>query len=59
MTLFKILGLLFITLIVLIPLIERYGPRPDEAKLGRINRWIMPLIATLLVAQLLAHWWGS
>jgi len=59
MTLLKILGLLFIVLIVLIPLIERYSPRPDEAKLKRMNRWIIPLVATLLIVQLLAHWWRS
>jgi|GEM_PF-1309436 len=59
MSLFKILSLLAVALLVLIPLIERYGPQPDDAKLRRINRWVIPLVATLLLLQLLALWWRS
>lgn len=55
MTLFTILGILFISLIILVPLIERFGPRADNAQLHRISRWFLPLIALLLVVQLIAY----
>jgi len=58
MSLFKILSLLAVALLVLIPLIERYGPRPDEAKLRNINRWVIPLVACLILLQLLLHWFA-
>jgi len=58
MTLFKILGLLAIALVVIIPLLERYAPQPGEAKVRRISRWILPLCASLILLQLLLHWFA-
>ena len=55
MALLKILGLLALALVILIPLIERFGPRPDEESLQRMNRWILPLAAGLIVLQMLLH----
>lgn len=56
MTLFTILGILLISLIVIVPLIEKFGPKASDARIGKISRWILPLVALALVLQLLAHW---
>ena len=58
MTLLKILGLLLLALLILVPLIERFGPRPDAEATARLSRWILPLVMLLAVAQLLLYWFG-
>lgn len=55
MTLVNILGILFLSLIIIIPLLERFGPRPSEEQTQKISRWILPLIGLLLLIQLIAY----
>jgi hypothetical protein len=51
-TLLSILALLFITLLLIIPLIERFAPRPNAEQTTKISRWILPLVGIMLVIGL-------
>ncbi len=53
MTVLMVLGVLFLALIVIIPLIERSGMRVSNEDAAKISRWIWPLMILLLVAQLI------
>ncbi|MDT0593991.1 hypothetical protein [Glaciecola petra] len=46
-----ILGVLFIALIVIIPMIEKSNMRMSDESASKIQRWILPLI---LIALLLS-----
>lgn len=54
-TLLTILAVLFLGLIVIIPLVEKYAPRGEARDYSRITRWILPLLALFLVLQMLRH----
>ena len=43
---------LFGALLILLPLIERFGPRYSPEKMAKISRWVWPLLMILLVTQL-------
>lgn len=53
MTVFIILGLLFLALFVVVPLVEKHGKRHTPEELNKITRWIWPLVGIMLVLQLL------
>jgi len=55
-TLLTILAVLFVALIIIIPLIEKYAPKGETRDYGNIMRWIIPLMALLLVLQLFRHY---
>lgn len=55
MTIFYILGALFIALIVIIPLLERSKTRISPGDLAKISRWILPLVMIALVLQLINY----
>ena len=48
-----LLGVLFLALIIIVPLIERSKIRVSPQTAGKISRWIWPLIMILLVIQLI------
>lgn len=48
-----ILGVLFVALVVLIPLIEKSNVRFSEQQTNKIWRWVWPLVMILLIVQLL------
>jgi len=50
-----ILGVLFLALIILVPLIERFGPRMSNEEQSKLSRYILPLLAVGLVLQLLFY----
>jgi hypothetical protein len=50
--LLTILAILFIALIVLVPLIEKFAPRPSPEQQANIRRWILPLVGLSLVLAL-------
>lgn len=54
-TLLTILGVLFLTLIIIVPLIERFGPRYTAEESGKLSRFIFPLLAILIVVQLIFY----
>ncbi|TGN40241.1 hypothetical protein [Marinobacter confluentis] len=54
-TLLTILAVLFLGLIVIIPLVEKYAPKGESRDYSKITRWIFPLLALALVLQMLRH----
>ncbi|MBT0588100.1 hypothetical protein [Alteromonas oceanisediminis] len=53
MTLLIIIAVLFATLFIVIPLIERSKMRISGEDAAKISRWIWPLMIILVVAQLI------
>ena len=54
-TLLIILAVLFVALIVTLPLVEKYAPKGESRDYGNITRFIFPLMAVLIVAQMIRH----
>jgi len=54
-TLLIILALLFLALIVILPLVEKYAPKGESRDYGNITRFIFPLMAVLILAQMIRH----
>ena len=50
-----ILGILFIALIVMVTLVDRFGKKQSSEEVSRISRWVIPLMAAIMVLQLLAY----
>lgn len=48
-----LLGVLFLALIVIVPLIERSKMRISAQAAGKLSRWIWPLVMIALVLQLI------
>ena len=59
MTVLWILLALFTALIIIVPLIEKFGPQVSNESMGKMSRLIFPLIAILLVAQLIFYYLGK
>ena len=57
-TLLIILAILFVALIVIIPLVEKYAPKSEGKDYSRITRWIIPMMLVVLVLQLLRYAFG-
>ncbi|MDL0433595.1 hypothetical protein QPM17_20840 [Marinobacter sp. TBZ242] len=55
-TLLAILAVLFLALIIIIPLVEKYAPKNETRDYSRITRWIIPLMALAIVLQLIRHY---
>ena len=55
MTVLIILGLLFLSLIIVVPLIERSKTRFSQEEVAKISRWIWPLVMILLIVQLIRY----
>lgn len=56
MTLLIIIGVLFISLILIVPLVEKNSATFNNEKLRGMSRWIFPALAFLLVLQLIRHY---
>lgn len=59
MVLLKILGILFLALIVIVPLLDRFGKRHSDEDVSKISRWILPLVMLLAVLQLVLYMVGK
>lgn len=55
MVLIYILGTLLITLLILIPLLEKFGPRISNEETSKYARFLFPLIAIIMIIQLLIY----
>ena len=55
MALLGILAVLFLTLIIIVPVMEKFAKKGDAAEQDyrKYSRWILPLVALVLIAQLL------
>lgn len=51
-TLFTLIGVLVLALFIVVPLVERFGPRPSPEQTQKISRWILPLVGLSLVLAL-------
>ena len=56
MTVLIIIGVLFIALVVIIPLIERSNFRMSTEQMGNLGRWILPLLVIMMSIQLVMHY---
>lgn len=53
-----IIGVLFIALIVIIPMIEKSNMRMSDESASKIQRWIFPLILVALLLSGLIYGFG-
>jgi hypothetical protein len=56
MTVLIILAVLFIALVVIVPLIERSNFRMSSEQMGKMGRWILPLLVIMVVIQLVMYY---
>jgi len=56
MTVLIILGVLFIALVIMVPLIERSKFRMSNEQMGKLGRWILPLVVIMVIIQLVMHY---
>lgn len=57
MSVFVILGVLFLTLVVLIPLLEKSGKRMSDESTAKLSKWIFPLLCIAILAGLMTSFW--
>ncbi|GAB3097594.1 hypothetical protein G8770_15455 [Aestuariicella hydrocarbonica] len=55
MVLLKILGILFLALLIAIPLLERFGKEQSPEQTQAMSRWILPLVMLLALLQLIFY----
>ena len=53
--LIAILAILFISLFILIPLLEKYGKESSPAELQNITRRVIPLMIILIIATAIRY----
>ncbi|MEM0910856.1 MAG: hypothetical protein AAGJ37_07750 [Pseudomonadota bacterium] len=53
MNLFIILGILFLSLLIIVPLIERSNIRMSNESMAKMSKWFLPLIAIIAIAGLI------
>lgn len=53
--LLSILAILFITLIVGIPLIEKYSTEKSDEELSKITRYMVPLMFILIIGSIVRY----
>lgn len=53
--LISILAILFLTLIVGIPLIEKYSTEKSEEELARMSRYMVPLMFILIIGWIVRY----
>ena len=56
MTVLIILAVLIIALVVIVPLIERSNFRMSNEQMGKLGRWILPLLVIMVIIQLVMHY---
>lgn len=56
MNLLIILAVLFIGLLILVPLLERFGGSLDREQVRKLSRWIFPLLALLLLIRIFDYY---
>ncbi|GAB2702668.1 hypothetical protein Q4574_15200 [Aliiglaciecola sp. 3_MG-2023] len=56
MTVLIILGVLFASLLIVIPLLERSNFRLSAEQMSKMSRWILPLLVIMVVIQLIMYY---
>ena len=54
--LLAILGVLFLTLLILVPLLEKYGRKGQPQDYRHLTRFIFPLMTVLILLQLFRYY---
>ncbi len=55
-TVFITLGLLFLSLLIIVPLVEKFGKKRSDEEARSLSRFLLPLLALLLVLQIIAYY---
>jgi hypothetical protein len=55
MTVLIILGVLFLSLLVILPLLEKMQFRMSDESQAKMSRWILPLLVIVAVVQLIMY----
>ena len=58
MTVLIIIGVLFLALVIIVPLIERSNFRVSNEQMSKMGKWILPLLVVMVVIQLIKHYAG-
>lgn len=58
-TLLIILVLLFAALFVIVPLLEKHASKGDAIDDRKISRWIIPLMALVMVLAIARYYFGG
>ena len=53
--LIAILAILFVSLFILVPLLEKYGKERSPQELHNITRWMIPLMIILIIAMAIRY----
>lgn len=53
MTVLYIIGILFLALVIVIPLLEKSNWRMSGKDMAKLSKWFWPLLMILLIAQLI------
>ena len=56
--LFKLLFILFAAVALMVFVLERFGKPFEDEQQSKLSRWVLPLIAILLIAQLLRYYFS-
>jgi len=56
--LIAILAILFASLFILLPLLEKYGKERSPEELQSITRWMTPLMIIMIIAMALRYFMG-
>ena len=56
--LFKLLFILFAAVALMVFVLERFGKPMEAEQQSKLSRWVLPLIAILLIAQLLRYYFS-
>ncbi|KKO50415.1 hypothetical protein VT06_02600 [Arsukibacterium sp. MJ3] len=57
--LLTILVILFVSLFVLVTLLEKFGKKTEEQDLSKLTRWVYPLMAIMLGAYIVKYFFMS
>lgn len=57
-TLLIILAVLFVALIIILPLVEKYAPKDEARNDGNLTKFIFPLVALLIVVQIVWYYFA-
>jgi hypothetical protein len=56
MTVLIILGVLFLALVIIVPMLERSKFRMSGEQMSKLGRWILPLLVVMIIVQLFMHY---
>ena len=52
-----ILGVLFLALVIILPLVEKFGPKQTDKEVSKMSRYIFPLVGILMIIQTIIYFY--